>query len=135
MLQAGNVNSGAFDPLKEICEIAKAKDAWVHIDGAFGLWVGVSKSRYHLYVGAELADSWSLDAHKTLNAPYDSGIILCRNRRALVSALQASGSYIQWSMERDGMLFSPEMPRRDRVVELWATLKTLGSVGVENLVN
>jgi glutamate/tyrosine decarboxylase-like PLP-dependent enzyme len=133
--QAGNVNTGAFDPLADICAAARSAGAWVHVDGAFGLWAGASRTKRHLYHGAEQADSWSADAHKTLNAPYDCGLVLCRDRSALVSALQATGSYLQTSEHRDGMLFTPEMSRRARAVDLWATLKTLGRSGVEALVD
>jgi len=136
--QAGNVNTGAFDPLEEICEQARAVNAWVHIDGAFGLWAGASRASYHLYRGAEQADSWSADAHKTLNAPYDCGIILCRHREALINAMQAdqaSASYIQWSEHRDGMLYTPDMSRRARAADLWVTIKHLGKLGIENLVD
>jgi glutamate/tyrosine decarboxylase-like PLP-dependent enzyme len=135
ILQAGNVNSGSFDPLDEICGRARAAGSWVHIDGAFGLWAAASGSKSYLTKGVEKADSWSVDGHKTLNTPYDSGIVLCRQREALVSALQASGSYILYSEQRDGMLYTPEMSRRGRAVELWATLKILGKSGVEELVN
>ena len=133
--QAGNVNSGAFDPFDEICEHARSAGAWVHIDGAFGLWAAGSKTKQFLTRGIEKADSWSVDAHKTLNAPYDCGIILCSHREALVTAMQATGSYIHYSEKRDGMLYTPEMSRRARVVELWATLKSLGKEGVEQLVD
>ena len=133
--QAGNVNSGAFDPIDEICDRGSRAGAWVHIDGAFGLWGAGSGSRRYLTRGVEKADSWSVDAHKTLNAPYDCGIILCRDREALIGAMQATGSYIQYSEERDGMLYTPEMSRRARAVELWATLKSLGKTGVEELVD
>ena len=133
--QAGNVNSGAFDPFDEICEHAWSAGAWVHIDGAFGLWAAGSKTKQFLTRGIEKADSWSVDAHKTLNAPYDCGIILCSHREALVTAMQATGSYIHYSEKRDGMLYTPEMSRRARVVELWATLKSLGKEGVEQLVD
>ena len=135
IVQAGNVNSGAFDPMQDLCKQANAAGAWVHVDGAFGLWAAASSATYPLYEGAELADSWSLDAHKTINAPYDCGVILCKHPPALVSALQASGSYIQWSSDRDGMLYTPEMSRRARAVELWATLVTLGTSGVEQLID
>jgi glutamate/tyrosine decarboxylase-like PLP-dependent enzyme len=135
VVQAGNVNTGAFDPLAEICDRARKVGAWVHVDGAFGLWAGASRLKYPLYRGAEHADSWSVDAHKTLNVPYDCGIVLCRHRNALASALQATGSYISTSDHRDGMLFTPEMSRRARAVDLWATLKTLGRDGVERLVD
>lgn len=133
--QAGNVNSGAFDPFNEICEAAQAANAWVHVDGAFGLWAAASRAKHHLYAGAEQADSWSADAHKTLNAPYDCGLVLCRHRKALAAAMQASASYLQWSGDRDSMMYTPDMSRRGRAVDLWATLKYLGRGGVEQLVN
>lgn len=131
--QAGNVSTGAFDPLDEICGLAEK--AWVHVDGAFGLWAAASPERYGLVKGMEKADSWSVDAHKTLNAPYDCGIILCRHPEALVSALQNTGDYIIYSEDRDPMLYTPEMSRRARGIELWATLKFLGKTGVGMLVN
>ena len=134
ILQAGNVNSGAFDPFVEICSKARAADAWVHIDGAFGLWAAASPKLNHLTAGIELADSWSVDAHKTLNAPYDSGLILCRHRDALTQALHMTGSYIIYSENRDGMLYSADMSRRARAVELWATLMALGRSGVAGLI-
>ena len=133
--QAGNVNGGSFDPMARLCEKAKQAGAWVHIDGAFGLWAAASKEKYALIAGFENADSWSVDAHKTLNAPYDSGIVLCKNRSALVHAMQTSGSYIQYSTSRDAMLYTPEMSRRARSIELWATLKFLGKAGVGALVD
>jgi glutamate/tyrosine decarboxylase-like PLP-dependent enzyme len=133
--QAGNVNSGAFDPLDEICSRARRVNAWVHVDGAFGLWAAASRVKSYLTQGFEQADSWSVDGHKTLNTPYDCGMILCRDRQALVSAMQASASYILYSDQRDGMHYAPEMSRRGRVVELWATLKFLGKDGVEDLVD
>ena len=133
--QAGNVNGGAFDPMEELCQMAKAAGAWLHIDGAFGLWAAASKQKRALISGFENADSWSADAHKTLNAPYDCGIVLCKNRTALIQAMQASGSYLQYSAARDGMLYTPEMSRRARSVELWATLKFLGKKGIGELVD
>ena len=133
--QAGNVNSAAFDHFDKICHCANKTGAWVHIDGAFGLWSAASGNKRYLTNGIEGADSWSVDAHKTLNAPYDCGIILCKSREALATAMQASGSYIQYSEKRDGMLYTPEMSRRNRAVELWATLKFLGQSGIEQLVD
>jgi glutamate/tyrosine decarboxylase-like PLP-dependent enzyme len=135
IMQAGNVSSGAFDAFDEICEKAKRSKAWVHIDGAFGLWAAASKRLNHLTKGIEKADSFSVDGHKTLNLPYDSGIVLCHDPEALTHALHASGSYITYSQERDGMLYTPEMSRRARVVELWAALKYLGKEGVDALVD
>jgi len=134
LLQAGNVNSGAFDDFETICHKAKAARAWIHIDGAFGLWAAACESLKHLTKGIELADSWSADGHKTLNTPYDNGLVLCNDREALTKALHATGSYIVYSEQRDGMLYTPEMSRRARVVELWAALKYLGKSGVDELV-
>ena len=134
LLQAGNVNSGSFDPFDGICDRANEVGAWVHIDGAFGLWAGGTKRLKHLTQGMEKAHSWSVDGHKTLNTPYDSGILLCRDRDALIMALQASGAYLNFSENRDGMLYTPEMSRRARAVELWAALKYLGTDGVDELV-
>lgn len=134
ILQAGNVNSGAFDPFAAVCAKAQAAGAWVHIDGAFGLWAAASQQTAHLTQGIELADSWSVDGHKTLNAPYDSGVVLCKDRAALVSALQADGSYIHFSDNRDGMHYTPEMSRRARGVELWALMKSLGRAGIDSLM-
>lgn len=134
VLQAGNVNSGAFDAFEALCEAAREAGAWAHIDGAFGLWARASGATAHLTAGIELADSWSVDAHKTLNSPYDCGIILCRERKALVGALQASDSYLHFGEGRDGMLYTPDMSRRARGVELWAALKSLGRAGIDQLV-
>lgn len=133
---AGNVNSGAFDPLRGLCERAHAAGAWVHVDGAFGLWAAAAPARAHLCDGIELADSWSGDAHKTLNAPYDGGLILCRDGAALEAALHMDGAYIAWSEEgaRDGMRYTPEMSRRARAVEIWALLRSRGSEGVAALI-
>ena len=136
LLQAGNVNSGAFDPFEDICNKANAAGAWVHIDGAFGLWAGGTERLKYLTQGMEKAHSWSVDGHKTLNTPYDSGILLCRDKDALITALQASGDYLTSSYgdKRDGMMYTPEMSRRARAVELWAALKYLGKSGVDELV-
>lgn len=135
IIQAGNVNSGAFDPMGPLCEMARRAGAWTHVDGAFGLWAAASEEKRALIAGFEEADSWSADAHKTLNAPYDSGIVLVRDRAALVRAMQATGSYIQYSEHRDAMLYTMEMSRRARGIELWATLKYLGRSGVGALVD
>jgi glutamate/tyrosine decarboxylase-like PLP-dependent enzyme len=133
--QAGNVNSGSFDPFDAIADQAQRAGAWLHIDGAFGLWAAASQSKRHLVEGMAKADSWSVDAHKTLNAPYDGAIVLCRHPEALVGAMQNSGSYIVYSQNRDSMLYTPEMSRRSRGIELWATLRTLGRSGIEELVD
>ena len=135
VLQAGNVNSGSFDYFNEICIHAQQTNTWVHIDGAFGLWAAGSEKLKYLTSGIERADSWSVDGHKTLNTPYDCGIILCKDKEALVSALQSTGSYIVYGENRDGMLYTPEMSRRARAIELWATMKYLGKQGINDLVN
>ncbi len=134
ILQAGNVNSGAFDHFEKLCQKARKAGSWVHVDGAFGLWASASKELNSLTSGVELAASWSVDAHKTLNAPYDNGVILCRHRSALIKALRITGSYFIYSDCRDGMSYTLDMSRRARIVELWATLKSLGKKGVSELI-
>lgn len=134
ILQAGNVNSGAFDNFDLICEKANAADAWVHIDGAFGLWAKAVKELKYLTKGIEKASSWAVDGHKTLNTPYDCGIVMCKDQEAITSALHMSGSYIVESNQRDGMFYTPEMSRRARIIELWAVLKYLGKNGVDELI-
>ncbi|MCL2253460.1 MAG: pyridoxal-dependent decarboxylase [Lachnospiraceae bacterium] len=135
ILQAGNVNTGAFDNFDVLCKEANEKGAWVHIDGAFGLWAAASNEFSNLTKSLYLADSWSTDAHKTLNVPYDCGIILCKNRKALTDALQMEGSYIIYSEKRDNLLYTMEMSRRARGIELWAALKSLGKNGIKLLVD
>jgi glutamate/tyrosine decarboxylase-like PLP-dependent enzyme len=134
ILQAGNVNSGSFDPFVAACTVARQAGAWTHIDGAFGLWAAACAQTRHLTQGIELADSWSVDGHKTLNTPYDCGVVLCRNRQALAQALQSTGAYMEVSAERDGMMYVPEMSRRARGIELWALLKAMGRSGVDALI-
>ncbi len=134
ILQAGNVNSGAFDDFDLICEKANVADAWVHIDGAFGLWAKAVKELNYLTKGIEKASSWAVDGHKTLNTPYDCGIVMCKDQEAITSALHMSGSYIVESNQRDGMFYTPEMSRRARIIELWAILKYLGKNGIDELI-
>jgi len=134
VLQAGNVNTGSFDDFKTICRTFGPGGPWIHIDGAFGLPCGAVKELRHLTEGIELADSWSFDGHKTLNTPYDNGIILCRDGEALVGALRMSGAYIRRSEQRDGILYTPAMSRRARIIELWATLKSLGREGLSEMI-
>lgn len=133
-LQAGNVNSGSFEDFELICDMANKAKAWVHIDGAFGLWAAAVDKLKYLTKGIEKANSWAVDGHKTLNTPYDCGIVLCEDREALVSALHMSGSYIILGEERDGMFYTPEMSRRARIIELWATLKYLGKKGIDEMI-
>ena len=135
-LQSGNVNSGAFDPVFEICKQAKAAGAWVHVDGAFGLWAAVAPKRHHLTDGIAEADSWATDAHKWLNVPYDCGIVFCREPKYLAMAMSLDpASYIEqgWgAMEPHN--FTLEMSRRARGVEVWAALRTLGRSGLADLI-
>ncbi|MFT5194104.1 MAG: glutamate/tyrosine decarboxylase-like PLP-dependent enzyme [Cellvibrionaceae bacterium] len=135
ILQAGHVSSGSFDHFDEICDLANKAGAWVHIDGAFGLWAAASKNLRYLTKGFQKADSWAVDGHKTLNTPYDCGLILCKHRDELNEAMAATGSYIEPSDNRDGMFYTPDMSRRARSIELWATLKYLGRDGVEQLMD
>jgi glutamate/tyrosine decarboxylase-like PLP-dependent enzyme len=133
ILQAGNVNTGSFDDFDYICTKATNANSWVHIDGAFGLWAGAVKKLKHHTKGMEKANSWAVDGHKTLNTPYDSGIVLCEDKEALVSALHMSGSYLVVA-DRDGMFYTPEMSRRARIIELWAVLKYLGKSGIDEMI-
>ncbi len=130
-LQAGNVNSGAFDPAREI--IAKASKAWVHVDGAFGLWDRVRENSTQSD-GYDLADSWATDAHKWLNVGYDCGIALVREEEALRRAMAISADYLPEAEQRDGMHYSPESSRRARGIELWALLAELGRNGLVEMV-
>ena len=134
VLQAGNVNSGAFDPFMRVCMAARDAGAWTHVDGAFGLWARACGRTAHLADGVDLADSWSVDAHKTLNSPYDLGMAICRDRLALAGALAADEAYMRRGGGRDGMAYTLDMSRRARGVELWAALKSLGLAGVDALV-
>jgi glutamate/tyrosine decarboxylase-like PLP-dependent enzyme len=131
---AGNVNTGAFDPIKEICAVAKSNGAWVHVDGAFGLWAAASPERAHLVAGIEDADSWSVDAHKWLNVPYDSGMAIVRNPADLRAAMSMSASYYIKAGERDPWDWVPQISRRARGIGIWAALRSLGRKGLAELV-
>lgn len=135
ILQAGNVNSGAFDPFAKIWEKAKKSGAWIHIDGAFGLWAAAVDELKYLTKGIEYANSWAVDGHKTLNTPYDCGIALCNDKEALVSALHMTGSYIIHGKERDGMYYTPDMSQRARAIELWAIIRYLGRKGIDQMIH
>jgi glutamate/tyrosine decarboxylase-like PLP-dependent enzyme len=131
-LQAGNLHSGAFDPFPETISIARKHGAWVHIDGAFGLWAAAVPEFRNLTRGYEGADSWGTDAHKTLNVPYDCGIAIVRDASALRSAMGLHTSYLIQDPEGPGDPFEkvPELSRRARGVPVWAALKSLGRDGV-----
>ncbi|HLZ11974.1 MAG TPA: aminotransferase class V-fold PLP-dependent enzyme [Candidatus Acidoferrum sp.] len=133
-IQAGNVNTGAFDPAEAICKRAKEAGAWVHVDGAFGLWARVSPKYDGLTRGLEMADSWATDAHKWLNVGYDSGVVLVKDGTALKRAMAMSAAYLQGGAQREPMHHVPDSSRRARGVELWAALKSLGRSGVRELV-
>jgi glutamate/tyrosine decarboxylase-like PLP-dependent enzyme len=133
-VQAGNVNSGAFDPFPEICARAHEAGAWVHVDGAFGLWATAARSTAHLATGIEGADSWATDFHKWLNVPYDSGVALVRDADALRAAMAITADYLPTSEFRNPSDFTPELSRRARGVEVWAALRALGRQGVSELV-
>jgi glutamate/tyrosine decarboxylase-like PLP-dependent enzyme len=134
--QAGNVNTGAFDPIAEICALAKPQGAWVHVDGAFGLWAAASPNRAHLCAGIENADSWATDAHKLLNVPYDCGIAFVRHAACLKSAMSIEAEYLITKTEfRNPSDYTPELSRRARGVDVWAALKSLGKNGVAALVD
>lgn len=133
-LQAGNVNSGAFDPVAEVCR-HKKENVWVHVDGAFGLWAAASKETSHLVKGMELADSWATDAHKWLNVPYDTGLVFVKDAAALFSAVASSAAYLPEINRRDPFQFVPEMSREARGIPVWAALKSLGKKGLSDLIN
>ena len=132
--QAGNVNSGAFDPIGEICARAHEAGAWVHVDGAFGLWAAVARERKHLVEGVELADSWATDCHKWLNVPHDSGIALVRDEQHLLGAIRATAAYLVHGEQREPHHHTPEASRRARGIEVWAALRSLGRSGLEDMI-
>jgi len=125
-MQAGNVNSGAFDPAAEICGAAHDAGAWVHVDGAFGMWAAAAPRHAHLVRGLAEADSWATDAHKWLNMPYDCGIAFVREARHLQAAMSVNAAYLMRGEKREPCQFTPEMSRRARGVEVWAALRSLG---------
>jgi len=134
-LQAGNVNTGAFDPAPELVPRAKEAGAWVHVDGAFGLWAAASPRLAHLMAGFELADSWTTDAHKWLNAGYDCGIALLRDASPLRKALDSPAAYLHEGELREPMHYTPESSRRARGIPVWAALRSLGRDGLAELVD
>jgi glutamate/tyrosine decarboxylase-like PLP-dependent enzyme len=133
-MQAGNVNTGAFDPAAEICERAHASGAWVHVDGAFGLWAAASPRYAHLIEGVANADSWATDAHKWLNVPYDSGLAFVRDPAALKRAMSLTAAYLPQGEHREPSQYTPELSRRARGVEIWAALRSLGRTGLSELI-
>jgi glutamate/tyrosine decarboxylase-like PLP-dependent enzyme len=135
-VQAGNVNTGAFDPIETICQRAHAAGAWVHVDGAFGLWAAAAPSRRHLATGIAQADSWATDAHKWLNVPYDCGLAFVKDPHALQAAMAITAEYLPppGGDYRNPADFTPELSRRARGVEVWAALHALGRAGIADLI-
>ena len=133
--QAGNVDSGAFDPVGAVCDAVQDKDVWVHVDGAFGLWARVSSRFGDLAAGVGRADSWATDAHKWLNVPYDSGLAIVRDAAALRGAMSVQAGYLPDRISRDPFEFTPETSRRMRGIEIWAALLSLGRDGIEEMVD
>ncbi len=133
-LQAGNVNSGAVDPMRTIIPRARAAGAWVHVDGAFGLWAAAAPKLEPLVAGVADADSWALDAHKWLNVPYDSGVAICRDRDALRGATAVSAAYLVQGAEREPCEYTPELSRRARGVDVWAAMSSLGRSGIAEMI-
>lgn len=132
--QAGNVNTGAFDPAAEICARAREANAWVHVDGAFGLWAAVSPTFAPLLAGVSDADSWAIDCHKWLNVPYDSGLAVVRDPDSLRTAMSLSAAYLKPSDKREPWHYAPESSRRARGVELWAAIRSLGRSGLREMI-
>jgi len=133
-VQAGNVNTGAFDPAGEICARVHEAGSWVHVDGAFGLWAAVSPQYAPLLAGAGAADSWAIDCHKWLNVPYDSGVAVVRTPEYLHTAMTLSAAYLTPSDGREPWHYAPEGSRRARGVELWAAMRSLGRSGLREMI-
>ncbi len=133
-MQAGNVNTGAFDPVDEICIKMKNKNVWVHVDAAFGLWAAAFDEKKYLVHGIELADSWATDTHKWLNAPYDSGVVFVRDKESLFAAMSAAAAYLPSDAVREPFQYVPEMSRQARAIPVWAALKSLGTKGLAELI-
>jgi len=134
-VQAGNVNTGSFDPIDAIFQRVRTKGAWLHVDGAFGLWAAAAPSRRNLTAGIADADSWATDAHKWLNVPYDCGLAFVRDPEALKAAMAISAEYLPTQSEfRNPSDFTPELSRRARGVEVWAALRSLGREGIAEMI-
>jgi Glutamate decarboxylase and related PLP-dependent proteins len=134
-VQSGNVNTGAFDSVNEICDRLEGSGAWVHVDGAFGLWARVAPSRAPFVAGVERADSWATDGHKWLNVPFDSGIAFVRDGDALRAAMAVTAEYLPSASEhRNPSDHTPELSRRARGVDVWAALRALGRQGVTEMI-
>ena len=133
-IQAGNVNTGAFDPAQEIIAAAKESESWVHVDGAFGLWAASAPGRAHLMAGYSGADSWATDGHKWLNVPYDCGLAFVRDAASAYAATNVQAAYFPVGKDREPMHWTPDSSRRARGVEVWAALKSLGRSGLAEMI-
>jgi glutamate/tyrosine decarboxylase-like PLP-dependent enzyme len=133
-IQAGNVNTGAFDPASEICARARDTASWVHVDGAFGYWAAVSPEYAPLLAGADAADSWAIDCHKWLNVPYDSAVAIVRKAENLKTSMVMSAAYLTPGGGREPWHYAPEASRRARGIELWAAMRSLGRSGLKELI-
>ena len=135
-MQAGNVNTGSFDPMADIIPQVKERGAWVHVDGAFGFWAAASPNHSHLTAGMDLADSWATDCHKYLNVPYDSGIVLVRDPSSLERVMSVNAEYLlPGEIGQDPGLYTPELSRRARGIPTYAVLRYLGRQGLAELVD
>ena len=134
-LQAGNVNSGACDPFEDIIPLTKAQGGWVHVDGAFGLWAAASPNTVQLTAGVHLADSWTVDAHKWLNTPYDCGVAICRNAQAVHQVMTTQAPYLAPGIQVPPKDLVPEFSRRARGVEVWAAIQEMGKSGIADLID
>jgi len=133
-IQAGNVNTGGFDPAAGICARAREAGAWVHVDGAFGLWAAAAPARKHLMAGVADADSWATDCHKWLNVPYDSGLAFVRDPSHLRVAMMLRAAYLHMGDAREPSQYTPEASRRARGIEVWAALRSLGRRGLAEMI-
>lgn len=133
-IQAGNVNSGAFDPARGLCAVAHAAGAWVHVDGAFGLWALASPKLAHLADGVNQADSWASDAHKWLNVPYDCGFVFVRQPEHLGAAFSQRAAYLERTQDHEPYDYTPESSQRARAIDMWAALLSLGKAGLAEMI-
>ncbi len=133
-VQAGEVNTGSFDPIEDICKVAGGKNVWVHVDGAFGMWAAASPQKKHLTQGLGMADSWATDAHKWLNVPYDCGVVFVKDKASLFASMSSSAAYLTPDAAREPFQYVPEMSRAARGIPVWAALQGLGTRGLAEMI-